>query len=452
MRLLNSFWAKTFSMFFIALFIVSCHSGIPTPVDTKHISAFHETNFATSDKQLVEGLALYVDYSTCNKLGQHSPFFQALEPTFTHLTTEYYSIKGSNIIKEDLSEKSVYELLRNIQEVNYAELKNAAEIIAAGTMESVLLTDGEYFTQNMAKGNENNPWLTDALKAWIEKGFDIHIFAEPYDEVNKGKTYHKKRFYIIFTDDRKDNNAYDRICKTVHLEDFQDVDEFHISASHPKMKGNGNNSAVYNPTLQCNVQGNGSYEIADWYGCDWGTIERYVINASDANTGEALENGESIIELGIDKNSFGCYRITDLDLKVYDINQEYADYYFAKEGGTAAVKISNALTEIPNFMLIDNAEFKNHSNINIYFNRSWFDPHILIGTPYNYFKIDIVIRDVESIFDHHREKFEFESICNAGHKNVSVATSIEQCLADHDILEMMKNQVAYTIYVKSERN
>ena len=102
-------------------------------------------------------------------------------------------------------------------------------------------------------------------------------------------------------------------------------------------------------------------------------------------------------------------------------------------------------------MLIDEDEFKSHSNINIYFNRKWFDPNNLTGNPYNYFKIDIVITGVKSIFDHHREKFEFESICNIGNKNVSVATSIDQCLADHDAMDMTKDQVVYTIYVKSER-
>ena len=35
-------------------------------------------------------------------------------------------------------------------------------------------------------------------------------------------------------------------------------------------------------------------------------------------------------------------------------------------------------------------------------------------------------------------------------KNVSVASSIKQCLADDKVLEKMVGQVVYSIYIKSE--
>ena len=184
------------------LFISSCCKHIPTPDDTKYLEEFHLVNFALEENNLDENtLRLYVDYSTCTKLGQNSTFFQALEPTFTQLTTNYYSIKGSYIKEENLQDSSVYLRLRNINEINYAELRLAAEQIANGNSEAVFLTDGEYFTQNTAKGHENDPWLTDALKKWILKGHDIHILSEPYVE---GGRFNKKRFYILFTDDRND--------------------------------------------------------------------------------------------------------------------------------------------------------------------------------------------------------------------------------------------------------
>lgn len=102
-------------------------------------------------------------------------------------------------------------------------------------------------------------------------------------------------------------------------------------------------------------------------------------------------------------------------------------------------------------MEFDAKEFEKHSKINIAFNKDFFTPEILTGKPYNYFKIDIVIEDVKSIFDQHEDKFEFESITEDGFMNKSVASSIKQCLADDKVLEKMRGQVIYTIYVKSEK-
>lgn len=155
--------------------------------------------------------------------------------------------------------------------------------------------------------------------------------------------------------------------------------------------------------------------------------------------------------MGLDKNSFGCYRIQSIGLKVYDINQEYNTYYEAKVNGEKPGHEDYELAELENFMKLDAKEFEKHSKINIAFDKDFFTPEILTGNPYNYFKIDITIDDVKSIFGQHEDKFEFESITQDGMKNVSVASSIKQCLADDKVLDKMRGQVIYTIYVKSEK-
>lgn len=432
-------------------FLPSCKSQIQTPEDTKYLEDFHLVNFEPQEKFLAENeLNLFVDYSTCNKLGQNSQFFQAIGESLVNKTTAYYSIKGDQIEQEDLSVNNVYTLLRNIQEVNFAELAKAADMMANGSVESVMITDGEYYTPSIAKGHDNDPYLANAFKTWILKGYDVHIISEPYIEPYDGQNYNKKRFYIMFTDDRMQNNIYERIRRTVDFTLFPDVDEFHISASHPQMKGNGNNASIQNEVLESKSRGFGTFEIEDWDGCDWKTIEDVLVNAVDENTGEPLKGGAPIIEMGLDKNSFGCYRITGLNLKVYDINNEYSDYYNAKVDGQKVGKQQFELAELENFMQLDNKEFDKHSKINISFNQDWFDPSILSGKPYNYFKIDIAISDVKSIFENHEEKFQFESISQQGMKNVSVASSIKQCLADDKVLDKMRGQVIYSIYVKSE--
>lgn len=447
----KSLTGVTIGAAFFALFsLSSCGGSVPTPGDTKYLKEFHLVNFELQEKCLRDGnLNLFVDYSTCNKLGQNSQFFQEIASSLVNKTSAYYSIKGSEIQKE---EGDVYTLLRNIVEVNYAELANAAKMMAEGDCESVLITDGEYYTPSIAKGHDNDPYLANAFKTWILKGYGVHIISEPYVEPYNGKNYNKKRFYIMFTDDRMQNNIYERIRRTVDFTKFPAVDEFHISASHPHMKGNGSNGSTQNKILESKSKGYGTFEIEDWDGCDWKTIEDVLVNAVNEETGKPLKNGAPIIQMALDKNSFGCYRIKSIGLKMYDINKEYNAYYEARVNGEKPGHQDYTLNEIENFMQIDSKEFEKHSKINISFNQEWFDPNVLTGNPYNYFKLDLAIGDVQSIFGQHEEKFEFESITQPGLKNVSVASSIKQCLADDKVLEKMKGQVIYSIYIKSEKS
>lgn len=426
----------------------SCNKSVMTPDDTKYLQEFHLVNFEPNEKFLQENkLNLFVDYSTCNYLGQNSQFFQDVEASLVNKTSAYYSIKGSQIKQE---QGDVYTLLRNIEEVNYAELAKAAQMMADDNCESVMITDGEYYTPSNAKGHDNDPYLADAFKKWILRGYDIHIISEPYVEPYNGQNFNKKRFYIMFTDDRMQNNIYERIRRTVDFTQFPDVDEFHISASHPQMKGNGNNCSIQNDILESKSKGFGTFEIEDWDGCDWKTIENELVNGVDDGTSEPLKSGTPIIQMELDKNSFGCYRIKSVNLTVYDINQEYSDYYEAKANGEKVGRQDFTLNEHENFMQIDSKEFDKHSKINISFNQDWFDPNVLSGKPYNYFKLDLSIGDVQSVFGQHEDKFEFESITKPGTKNVSVASSIKQCLADDKVLDKMRGQVIYSIYIKSE--
>lgn len=433
------------------LLLVSCGSGkIPTPEDTKYLEMFHLVNFESSKENLQsDQLKLFVDNSTCIALGQHSDFFQDISAPFINSVTEYYSIKGADIVKEDLSKNdAVYSLLRNIKEVNYANLPEAAKRMASSNCESVLITDGEYYTPSIAKGHENDPYLAKPFRDWLLKGHDIHIISEPYEEPYKGKTFKKKRFYIIFTDDELEGNVYDRIINTVKFEKYPQIDVFHISSSHTKLFGDGTNCSIQNPILGSKSFGKGTYEIEDWNDANWDNIGDLIVNAVNQNTGAELENGEPIISMSIDKNSFGCFRIKSLCLKVYDINQEYADFYELK-GKSSGNNFQ--LVELENFMLIDKAKFEKHSQIDIHFNKDWFDPSILTGDPFNYFKVDISIGSVESIFERHESNFEFESIECPDQMNVSVASSIKQCLADPQLKDMMIGQVIYSIYIKSEK-
>ena len=421
-----------------------------TPPDTKYIEDFHVTNFYQSSNLIEEdNMALYVDYSTCIAEGMKtSAFYVKLVPSFVDAAKSYYSIKGDVITKEEPTD--TYNRLLNIVEVNYADLKSAAEKIANGNTEAALLTDGEYYNPTIAGANPNNPYLAKAFKTWMKKGHDIYIMSEPYVEVNHGQQYNKKRFYFLFTDSRLKNNIFERISETANLEQFPDVQLFHLSADHPNIIVEGNSKS--NEMLAATIEPYGIFEIQDWT-VDWKSINNFIMGAVDEQTGNPLPNGDVVISgLKVDRNSFGGYKITDVDVKVYDMNAEYMDFYMRKEAKEKIGPLDRELSECPNFLMVDHKEFSRHGIINLYFDIMRFRNEFLkYGNPYNYFKIDFFITQTENVFSKYSSMFTFDLLGHPGVTNSSVVTSVEQCLVDKDLQNQMKHSPFYSIYVKSNK-
>lgn len=428
--------------------LVSCKND-NVPYDTKHIADFHrlsknaEVIDITNDK-----LALYVDYSNCIANGMTSSFYQKMVSPLTAATKEYWAIKGNAITQED---GDTYHLLNNVTEVNYAALDKAIEQMAQREGESVMLTDGELFTQTATKNNPNNPYMHNAFKKWLLKGHDIHIIAEPFQEKYHGKIYSKKRFYIIFTDDRVQGNIYDRIKEIVDMEQFPQVDEFHLSGNYPWIVPENGKISVSNEIVAANVTSCMAYEIQDWQ-VDWKNIINLIVNAYDDN-GNPLPNGEKLIGgLKINKNAFGCYRISDIDVRVININDEYFNLYNIIESNEKVEKIGNASPAIENFLIVDKDEFKKHGMADIYFDINNFAPNgDLTGKPYNYFRIDIVINNLENMLDNSIDMFNFDSITSDGQTNISISESLKNCVFEPELINQLKGKVLYSIYVKSDK-
>lgn len=450
---------KLFARLFVLLGVInlllfsscnSCNRAPKTPQDTKWIGEYHQLSCSDNETPLEKNnLSLYVDYSTCITLGQHSDFFQALESPLVKATKHYYSIKGP-VIKEETN-IDIYRELRNIVEVNYADLERAANLMAAGNSESMMLTDGEYYQKDIANGGINDPYMADALVTWLKKGHDIYILSEPYVEKHKGNDYNKKRFYFIFTDDRLEGNIYKRILHTIDWNKFPEVETFHLSAKHPKITIEGKTLKA-NEVLSASVKSCGNYEIHDWQ-IGWDAIENVILGGRDANTGELLPNGDYVISgLNVDKdNSFGGFRITDLDINVYDINYDYINFYNEKEYPTGTFAASE-LTPQPNVFTYDEKEFERTGTINLHLDKNmWTPSNILTGNPYNYTRVDICVTECQNIINDYASKFNFDAIGTQGKLNVSVTESIKQCLFDPDIQKKMYSEPLYTIYIKSNK-
>lgn len=450
---MNKWLIKGLNALPIALLVVgigmicSCSCGkIETPNDVKYLSEFQEINFESNENWLAsDNLSLYVDYSTCMAQAlKTSPFFSDMIPSLTAATKNFYSIKGDSIKKET---GKVFTLLSSIQETNYADILTAAENIVEGNSEGVLLTDGEYYEPTVAKSHVNDPYLKDVFGKWLKKGHDIYVIAEPYEETYNGNVFDKKRFYFLFTDSRVPNNIYDRILQCVDMKKYPNVDIYHMSVSHPIIMAEGTYSKT-DATLAANIKGCGNFEIQEW-NVNWNSIQDIYLNANVDENGNPLSTGKPVISgLKIDRNSFGCFRIKDIALKVYDINEPYAEFYGNKVAGLKAVKMQSPLQETTNFFALDEKEFKAHSLVNISLDPA-FNDVCLDGSPYNYTKVDICVNGVDYVFDNYSSMFDFQSIDVPGQMNSSVAESIKQCLTDPSIKKMMDNALIYTIYIKS---
>lgn len=440
--------AVAFGVITAGVSLVSCKKD-NVPYDTKYMAKFHFYSHNIESIDLPNNkLALYVDYSNCIAKGMASPFYQKMVSPLTAATKEYWSIKGDVITRE---EGNTYQLLNNVAEVNYAALDKAIEQMANRDGESVMLTDGEFFTKTITKNNPNNPYMHNAFKKWLLKGHDIHIIAEPFQEQYHGKNYNKKRFYIVFTDDRVQGNIYDRIKEIVDMEQFPQVDEFHLSGNYPWLIPENGKTSIPNGIVAANVASYGTFEIQDWL-VDWKNIINLIVNAHDDN-GNPLPNGGKLIGgLKINKNAFGCYRISDIDIKVTNINDEYFNLYNTIKAGGKVGRIENAGPTIENFLIVNKEEFKNHSMVDIYFDINNFAPNgDLTGKPYNYFRIDIVINNLENILDNSIDMFNFDSITSDGQTNISISESLKNCVFDQELINQLKGKVLYSIYVKSDK-
>lgn len=431
--------------------LTGCGGGTPTPESADKLAEFHEVYFEKQNEKLnPNALALYVDYSNCIAEGQHSRFFQAFEPSLTASAKQYFAVKGKNI--EPHAADSTYALLRTIDNVPFADLKTAAERIANGNTEGVLLTDGEYYEPTVTKGNDNNPYLAEAFKTWLKKGHDIFIFVEPYEELVGARSVQKKRFYFLFTDQRLPDNIYNRVKQSVRLEDFPGTSEFHFSVHAPFLYSPDGKGMQPDELLSAKViKTAGNYEVQDWEAGWEDDIEPILVNGEDEE-GKKLENGKPFeTGLRVDRNSLGGYRIDRLTAKVSNVNQAYTDFCTAKEEKVQPEKEIEP-GDCEGFVKVDDKKFSANGIVNLTFAGDLYNPdEALDGDPFNYTKIDLFATDISPMTNVYLPLFTFESLTHPGEQNVSVGASIEQCLINPEIKERILKTPIYTLYIKSNK-
>ena len=459
-------WVVASIALIAVFFAASC--GGNEELNPEYITEFHQIYFGDKKTPLKTGdLKLYVDYSKCvsQAMTDGSTFYKDMLPVLQRAST-YYSIKGSDVSLDSTIKtgNDIYRELCNLPEYNYADLTTAAENIANGNSEAILVTDGELYEDNVAKSHNNDPYLYRAFRKWLSLGREIFIYCEPYKESYKGKLYDKKRFYFVFTDSEVKGNVYDIIVNQIpNIEKRTDVLQYHLTSSHSILKTEGqSNSSVPNENLSAEImEACGYYEVQDWSALSWKNIKKYIIDAVDDETGNELKNGEAVISgLSLDRNTKGsCFRIDDIYLEVSNMTELYQQYCDAIDGGQKPVQIimehplgDPKMYKMSNFMILDQDEFTRTGKIRIFFDKENFDPTNLQSNSTNLLKIDIKVKQFTNAFKNNndaRSRFEFDVLGQSGQTNQSVVQSIDAVLAERDIRDMMQGRTLYTIYVFS---
>lgn len=415
-------------------FLVAC--GNHTPESPDLLYDFHKAFSPAYKNQLtLDSAALYVDYTTGVAMkGKIKFYWEVMRPMLDDKISDFYSIKGQDIKRENGSVKKLLEEVSNFENPN---LKGALDKIVNSNNEAVLITDAEL-------ANPSEPFMKEAFTSWLLKGHDVFIIAEPYFEGSVKKNI----FYFIFSDTKLDGNLTDYIKRVGNIHFFPKIFSMNLTTM-PYIKGMKGGHSDPNGFVQAIVSRNGDFELQEWSTGWEEKIEKYVLNIKDRKGKDLKESAVLIDGLQLDKNSVGAMTISGVMMKVYNINKEYSDFYKARAENNQLNTENVEFEEFENFLLLDSKAFDRNAVFKIYFDRENFDKSILDGTPFNYFKICFYINEIEENIDAVKEYLVFDDRLKKGYKNVSVFESVKQTIEDKSVCEFMANNPVYSIYVKS---
>ncbi len=434
MKLLTAL--NTAIIFLSVALLASC--GGDTPDNADYINDFHKQYSPTHHNPLVpDSVSLYVDYTKATEMKAKIKFYwEVMRPTLADKVEKYYAIKGQEINREA---GDVAELLSGVRNYENPDLKGALDRIVNGNTEAVLITDGEL-------ADPVSPFMKDAFKTWLLKGHDVYIMAEPYYE--NGKVSAKKLlFFFIFYDAKMDKNLFEYIKKVGRISHYPKIHKMNLSIT-PFVKGTHGGHSDPNSYVQAMVTRKGDMELQEWSTGWTDKIEKFILQGKEGGKKEQ-DNGMVLIDgLQLDKNSIAGVRINNIVMKVFNINDDYTDYFNAKK---AEEEVDSVIDweEVEHFMLFDQNAFERNSFMKVYFDKKNYNDGCLDGKPYNYFKIAFFISELHENMERFRPMLEFDDRFKEGFKNISVFESVKQTINDPEITEFIAANPFYSIYVKA---
>jgi hypothetical protein len=428
----NTLLLSTLSYFGILSIIFSLSSCgddiVQIEIDNQKLEKIYRSDVSHS-KILNKDIDLYVDYSTCViDAVKNSPYFKSLRPKITGESPTLYAIKGPLIEAVSSDMDTVNQKLTNLTEIPYANIVGAIDKISNSDGQSILITDGEYWT-NPEGERTDLPYMRESLEKWLNRGYVVQIVIEDYKESYKGKSIDKKRFYFFFTDDKLENNIYD-IALKAQGGNSTDLHHFKMTNSDIQVF----QSATVDDNLQFDVDTTQNYDIVD-ISSPWSDIEEYVLNAND-DQGNALKNGNPFLKnIKVNSKKIENYNINQTEIKAYNITDFYLEEKNAK------------INEISEGFKIDEKLLKEKNIISIRITDKLLSN--LKSDKENLLRLDIILKEANNKpID--EKWFTWRSLSKPNVDNVSVFESIKQTFDNPAINAQNRNKgIIHTIFIKT---
>jgi hypothetical protein len=424
----------------MAIFLASCNSSCTTPlevnVDTLQKKIYEPT--AVKLPVLGEDVILYLDHSTCViDANQNSPVFKALKGQLGLYTDTLCLIKGNAFDVIENTDKSptstaVFNIINGIKEdIPYANIGGAVKQICEGNSQAVLITDCEYFDAS-GKNQDGFPYLSGAFKKWIEKGHCIYIVTESYQEKNKGKTWDKKRFYFIFTDDKLEapisTNLLGEIqqCLKDSICSLFKMTNSDIAVGLPK------GSAMFDKNIETSDVGRQGFIYAEIIS-SWDDIREYVMKLNEHFNPIQGETPIPLIQ-NLFFNKGENYVITDVEVIATNITAQYLN-------GEKSVEIKDGF-------IIDKKEIR-QGKLNVFVTEKVFD-YLTYQYGGNLIRLDFVATQAIPK-EYNSDMFIWQSLYQPD-KATCVSKSIENVLMDIGINPSTANnhRVIYTVFLNTQ--
>ncbi len=448
MKKMYLFFASTF----LAFLLNSCgEKGFGVDKQILQTKIYAPTEIKS--ESLPDRTVLYLDHSTCViDAVKNSEVFKAVRPYLGQYCNTLIFIKGDSVdsIPLDRKENKVSAALETINtDIPNADIRSAVFNICNGNQQAILISDCESYDSKSKRFLDLELYMSEPFKTWLSKGHSIYIITEPYQEKYKGKLYDKKRFYIIFTDDKL--NAPISNVVEAKIKDFVKNGTckwFKMTNSDIAVESSKSN--MVNSKLSFNVDYLNGFELIS-IDDSWEDIREYIMKLDEYGQPLLEETPEPLISNLILHNGKN-FKVTDIQVQATNITGKYltVDNNALQELKLDISSINQNEINISDGFILDKNALKNNI-IKVMLTDKIFTNGYLFDKKYgnNLIRLDFVITEFEWQQDYESADFEWQSIWSKNNNSICVSKSIENALQDEEVVPTSPNRrVIHTIFLK----